>query len=112
MDDIDEFKKFRKSCCDDTTKQIMQVFELMASKLRGKLAARGNRSLHHGETNNTINFEYFNYWLNGYRNNNENVNSLRDNQQSTSLEEHKMRKTHATMKEYLLMGAHNSMLVT
>ena len=66
----DEFNKWLKSYGDDTTKQIMQVFELMASQLRGKVEARGNRSLHHGETHNTTNFEEFNYWMNGYRNNN------------------------------------------
>ena len=44
---------------DDTTKQLMQGFELMASQLRGKMAVRGNISLHHGETHNTIHFEYF-----------------------------------------------------
>ena len=70
----------------------MQVFELMASQLRGNLEARGNISLHHGDTNNTINLEDFDDWLNGYMNNNANVNSLRDKQQSTSLEEHEMRK--------------------
>ena len=90
--DIYEFKKCIKPCCDDTTKQIMQVFELMASQLRGKLEARGNRNLHHGETHNTINFEYFYERFNGYRNNNATVNSLGDNRQSTSLEEHEMRK--------------------
>ena len=79
----------------------MQVFELMAGQLRFKLEARGNRSLHHGETDNTINFEYFDEWLNGYRNNNGNVNSLRDNQQSTSLEEHEMRKNQPTCEKSL-----------
>ena len=61
----------------------MQVFELMASQLRGKLEARGSRSFHHGETHNTINFEYFYDCLNEFRKNNLNVNSLRDNHQST-----------------------------
>ena len=73
----------------------------MASQLRGKLAARGNRSLHHGETHNTISFEYFDEWLNGHRNNNANVNSLRDNQQSTILEEHEMRKYHPICEKIL-----------
>ena len=57
MDDIYEFNKWLKSYCDDTTNQIMQVFELMASQLRGNMAARGNRSFHHGYTHNTIHFE-------------------------------------------------------
>ena len=92
MDDIYELNKLIKSYCDDTTKQVMQVFDMMASQLRGKLAVRGSTSFHHGETHNTISFEYFDEWLNGHRNNNANVNSLRDNQQSTSLEEHEMRK--------------------
>ena len=52
-----EFKKWIKSYCDDTTKHIMQVFKLMASQLRGKLAAGGSRSFHHGGTHNTIHFE-------------------------------------------------------
>ena len=91
MYDIYEFNKCLKSCCDDTTKQIMQVFELMASQLRGKPTARGNKSLHHGETHNTINFEDFYECLNVYRNNNANLNSLRDKQEFTSLEEHEMR---------------------
>ena len=33
--------------------------------------------------------------------NNENLNSLRDNQQSTSLEEHEMRKNHPTCENSL-----------
>ena len=37
MDDRDEFKKLMKSCFDDTTNQIMQGFELVASQLRGKM---------------------------------------------------------------------------
>ena len=80
----------------------MQVYELMASQLWGKLAARGSRSLHHGETRNTINFEEFDDWLKGYRNNNANVNSLRDNQQATSLEEHEMRKINLLVKRAYL----------
>ena len=52
----------------------------MDNKLRGKLAVGGSRHFHHGETHNTINFEDFDDWLNGYRHNNENVNSVRDNQ--------------------------------
>ena len=55
----------------------------------------------HLETHNTINFEEFDYFLNGYRCNNENVNSLRDNQQSTSLEEHEMRKNQPTCEKSL-----------
>ena len=79
IDDIDEFKKFLKSYFDDTTKQLMQGFELMASQLRGKLAAGDSRNFHHGETHNTIHFEYFYDFLNEFRKNNSNVNSLRDN---------------------------------
>ena len=73
----------------------------MASQLRGKLAARGSRRSHHGETHNTINFEEFDDWLNGYRNNNENVKSLRDNKKSASLDEHEMRKNHPTCEKSL-----------
>ena len=36
MDDRYEFKKLINSYFDDTTKQLMQGFELMASQLRGK----------------------------------------------------------------------------
>ena len=50
-------------------KQLMQGFELMASQLSGKMAARGNKSFHHGETHNTIHFEGFYDWLNGFMNN-------------------------------------------
>ena len=77
MYDIYEFNKFLNSYFHDTTKQLMEEFELVASQLRGKLAAGGSRSLHRGETHNTITFEYFYYFFNGYRHNNENVNSLR-----------------------------------
>ena len=51
-----EFKKLIKSYFDDTTKQLMQGFELMASQLRGKLAAGGSSSSHHGKTHKTILF--------------------------------------------------------
>ena len=37
MNDNYEFKKLIKSYCDDMTKRVMQVFELMANQLRGKL---------------------------------------------------------------------------
>ena len=37
----------------------------------------------------------------GFRHNNKNLNSLRDNQQSTSLEEHKMRKKHPICEKSL-----------
>ena len=56
MDDRYELKKLIKSYCDYTTKQVIQVFELMAKKLRGKMEARGSISFHHGEAHNTINF--------------------------------------------------------
>ena len=39
MDYRGEFK-WLKSYFDDKTKQLMQVFELMASQLRGKMATR------------------------------------------------------------------------
>ena len=39
MYDRYEFNKLMKSYFDDTTKQIMQGFELVASQLRGKLVA-------------------------------------------------------------------------
>ena len=70
MDDKYEFKKLIKSYVYDTTKQLMQGFELIHSQLRGKLEAGGSRSFHHGETHKTIHFEDFDDWLNGYRNNN------------------------------------------
>ena len=79
----------------------MQGFELMDSQLRGKFETRGSISFHHGETHNTINFEEFYDCLNGYRHNNENANSLRDNKQSTSLEEHEMRKNQPTCEKSL-----------
>ena len=53
------------------------------------MAARGNRSLHHGETHNTINFEYFYDWLDIFTHNKVYFNSLNNNQQSTSMEETK-----------------------
>ena len=53
-----------KSYFDDTTKQVMQGFELVAIQLRGKLAKESSRRFHHGETHNTIHFEEFYDWLN------------------------------------------------
>ena len=47
------------------------------------------RSFYHRETHKTINFEYFYDCLNGFRNNNADANSLRNNQQSKSIEETK-----------------------
>ena len=44
MYDMYEFNKLINSYFDDTTKQLMEGFELMASQLRGKLAAGGSRS--------------------------------------------------------------------
>ena len=46
----------------------------------------------------------FNY---GFRHNKYNVNSLRDNQQSTSLEEHVMRKNHPICQKSLEEGKKN-----
>ena len=92
MDDMDEFKKLPKSYFDDMAKQLIQGFGLMASQLRGKLATGGSSSSHHGKKHKTIPFEYFYDWVNGFRHMNSNVNSLRGNQHSTSLEEHEMRK--------------------
>ena len=57
MDDKDEFNKLIKSYFDDTTKQLMQGFKLMASQLRGKLVGGDSRSFHHGERHKTIPFE-------------------------------------------------------
>ena len=57
MYDKDEFNKLIKSYFDDTTKQLMQKFELVASQLTVKIAAKGNINFHHGETHNTIHFE-------------------------------------------------------
>ena len=74
IEDMYEFNKLINSYFDDTTKQLMQGFKLMASQLRGNLPAVGSSSFHHGEAHNTINFEYFYDWLNGYRPNNSNVN--------------------------------------
>ena len=56
MNDRYEFNKFLKSYFDDTTKQLMQGFELVASQLRGKLATGGGISSHHGETHKTVIF--------------------------------------------------------
>ena len=85
----------------DMTENPMKGFELMANQLRGKLAVGGSTSFHHGETHKTIHFEYFYDWLNEFRKNNSNVNSLRDNQQSISLEEHEMRKNQPTCEKNL-----------
>ena len=52
---------------DDTTKQLMQGFELMASQLRGKLEAGGSSNFHHGEKHKTIIFEDFDDWLYGFQ---------------------------------------------
>ena len=57
MDYRDDFKTCLNSYFDDKTKQLMQGFELMARQLRGKQAAGGSRSFHHGETHKTIHFE-------------------------------------------------------
>ena len=59
---------------NNMTQYLMKGFELMARQLRGKLAEGGSRSFHHGETHNTIHFEYFYDWLNEFRKNNSNVN--------------------------------------
>ena len=59
MDDRDEFKKLMNSYFDDTTKDIMQGFELVASQLRGKLVVKGSSSFHHGNKHRSIHFEYF-----------------------------------------------------
>ena len=56
MDYRDEFMKLINSYFDDTTKQLMQEFKLVASQLRGKMETMGNRSFHDGETHNTIHF--------------------------------------------------------
>ena len=77
----------------------MQGFKLMASQLRGKMEAWGSRSLHHVEIHKTIPFEDFDDWLNVYRHTNSNLNSLRDNQQSTSLEEHERSKNQPTCEK-------------
>ena len=52
-----ELKILINSYVDDTTKQLMQGFKLMASQLRGNLAGGGSISFHHGETHNKIHFE-------------------------------------------------------
>ena len=78
-----------KSYFYDTTKKILQVFELVASQLRGKLAVGDSSSYHHGETHTTIIFEYFDDWLYLFRHNKAYLNPLRNNQQSTSMKEKK-----------------------
>ena len=55
----DGYNKLMNSYFDDTTNQLMQGFELMASQLRGKLVAGGSSSYHYGETHKTIIFENF-----------------------------------------------------
>ena len=89
MDYRYEFKIWLKSYFYYKTKQLMQGFELMARQLRGKLAKGGSSSSHHGETHKNNSFEYFHVWVYEFRNNNSYVNSLRNNQQSTSIEETK-----------------------
>ena len=78
-----------KSYFDDTTKQVMQGFELVASQLRVKLAAGGSSSSHCVETHKTIIFEDFDAWVYGFNHNNPYVNSLSKNQQSISMKETK-----------------------
>ena len=69
--------------------QLIKGFQLMALQRRGKLTEGGSTSVHHGETHNTIHFEDFYDWLNEFRKNNSNVNSLRNNQQCISMEDTK-----------------------
>ena len=69
---------------DYMTKQVMKWFELVASQLRGKLAAGGSSSSHHGETHKTIIFLEFDDWFHLFRKNNY-VNSLMINQQPISM---------------------------
>ena len=57
MDGRDEFKKLINSYFDDTTKQLMQGFKLMASQLRGKMVVGGGISSHNGEKHKPIYFE-------------------------------------------------------
>ena len=82
-----EFNKLIKSYFYETTNNLMQGFELMASQLRGKLAAGGSSSFHNGETHKTIIFEDFDDFLNVFMHNKVDLNSLRNNQKSTSMEE-------------------------
>ena len=51
-----------------------------------------------GEAYKSYPFEGFVEWVFGYRPNSANVNSLRNNQQSTSLEEHEIRKISPLVK--------------
>ena len=67
----------------------MQGFELMASQLRGKLEVGGSSNFHNGETHKTIIFEEFYDFLDVFRHNKAYFNSLKNNQQSTSMEETK-----------------------
>ena len=52
-----------------------------------------------GESHKTTPFEDFVEWVFGYRPNSADVNSLRNNQQSTSLEEHERSKNHPTCEK-------------
>ena len=81
MDDRYEFNKLIKSLFDYMTKKLMKGFKLMA--------AGGSSSFHHGETHKTIIFEDFDDWFYGFRHNKAYLNSWRNNQQSTSMEETK-----------------------
>ena len=91
--DGEENIKIMKPLFDGITKNmtyhLIKGFKLMASQLRGKLVEGGSRSFRHGETHNTIHFECCYDWLNEFRKNNLNLNSLRNNQQCTSMEETK-----------------------
>ena len=57
--DGEEHIKILEPVFEDMTKKLIKGFELMANQLRGKMAAGGSRNFHHGETHNTIHFEYF-----------------------------------------------------
>ena len=68
IDGIDELKKVIKPCGDDMSRQVKQAFKL---------------------AHKTIHFEEINDWLKEFIKNNSNKNSLRNNNQSTSMEETK-----------------------
>ena len=71
------------------TKQLMKGFELMASQLMGNMARGVSSSFHHRETHKSIIYEDTYGWFYGFRHNNLYLNSLRNSQQSMSMEETK-----------------------
>ena len=79
--DGEENIKIIKTLFDEITKNmthhLMKGFKFMDIQHMDKLAEGGSRSFHHGETHNTIHFECCYDWLNEFRKNNSNLNSLK-----------------------------------